>query len=159
MDFTNGWEGKGVWRDGSWVQLYNGSKEHDAQYINTVTEWVRRISAGVHKQNMLLVPNWSTYGAAAPHGTPPADVDANAWNTTHAFVLTNSSDGIVSEGGFVSLPDRCGSGVVGGENISSCFSSAEAFENNLHWLVNMQAAGKAILYAQHSSCALSRAKA
>ena len=140
-----------MWRDGSWVQLYSANRS-DAQYVADIVTWTKAAKAALHAKGLLMTPNWSSYGRAAPpaaDGQPaPSAVDyPEAWNTTEALLLTNLSDGILGEAGFSALADRCGSGERGSKtwpaDIADCPWTEESWANNLLWVQNLQRHGKA----------------
>jgi hypothetical protein len=134
-----------VCRDGSWVQLYSGNRS-DAKYVADIVTWTKAAKAALHAKGLLMIPNWSTYGRAAPpaiDGQPaPSAIDyPEAWNTTEALLLTNLSDGILGEAGFSALADRCGSGERGSKtwpaDIADCPWTEQSWENNLLWVQNL----------------------
>ena len=63
--FTNDFGCAGVWRDGSWVQLYSGNRS-DEKYVSDIVTWTKAAKAALHAKGLLMIPNWSTYGRAAP---------------------------------------------------------------------------------------------
>eukprot|EP01052_Picozoa_sp_SAG31_P046272 SAG31_NODE_8780_length_1388_cov_2.466253_1_plen_337_part_10 len=143
--FTNDFGCAGVWRDGSWVQLYSGNRS-DEKYVSDIVTWTKAAKAALHAKGLLMIPNWSTYGRAAPPAgagqpAPSAVKYPEAWNTTEALLLTNLSDGILGEAGFSALADRCGSGEHGGKtwpaDIADCPWTEESWANNLLWVQNL----------------------
>ena len=134
--WTNDFGASGVFRDGHWVEMYNGTDVHGEPFARDIDNWIAVAAPAIRKQGMLVIPNWSTYGS-----TP--------WNSTRVFAMTNLTDGLANEAGFVSLPERCGTPTSplpggGSNNITSCGWSEEAWINNLNWVLNQQAHGKAM---------------
>ena len=60
-DLGNWSQACGVYRNGSWVQLYNGQKEDDAAWQNNVIYWLSQMQKALHgfSHPLALIPNTS----------------------------------------------------------------------------------------------------
>ena len=130
----------GVWRGGKWVRLQGGyPAEKDVRH------WLEAVHEGVHKQGMLSLPNWSTYGASwGGSVSGPLNDSATGWNGSMAMFLANHSDGLLSEAAFVEMRDACGR-LPPFNNLSACEWDETAFENDLLWVQNLQVRPRQIL--------------
>ena len=130
----------GVWRGGKWVRLEGGyPAEKDVRH------WLEAVHEGVHKQGMLSIPNWSTYGASwGGSVSGPLNDSATGWNGSMAMFLANHSDGLLSEAAFVEMRDACGR-LPPFNNLSACEWDETAFENDLLWVQNLQVRPRQIL--------------
>ena len=89
VGFSNAWGACGVWRNGTWTQLFSG-KPRDPDYTQANVRWMQRFHAGVRKfktksgQPMLLTPNWGIGGS-------------QRYDDPEVLAVGNATDGALSE--------------------------------------------------------------
>ena len=88
----NGFQGCGVFRDGTWVQLYSGKTSGDTAYSNAMVAWLANVKKAVNALSttsgrpMLVIPNFSVGGFK--HDDPLV------------LAVAAATDGVLSEAGF-----------------------------------------------------------
>lgn len=126
-ELENGWGACGVWRTPTdWVQLYNGS-EIDSVFRSAVVGWLGALKAKVNAitttrgQPMAIIPNFSLH--------------LMKWNDSAIWGVGNSTDGIMSESGFL------GGGYRGSGRPYDYIG--DAWMQRVHFARNLQREGKA----------------
>ena len=110
--------------NGSWVQKWNGTRD-DPTYTATVLWWLERFSQGIHTQGLKLMPNFMLGGLH--------------WDDPLVLRIGNLTDGILSEGGFTDNAER--------------LLLTERWEDIIHFMINLQAHGKAYWSIDEWGCA------
>ena len=122
---TNQWKACGAYKgpNNEWVQLYNATDpKNDPQYAVDVLDWTKRVVDAVHNIGLLVIPNFSEQNMEP--------------NTLR---VTNLTDGILAEGGFVSwnpIPNTTSS------DTPPPFTNPDKFALQIHFIRNLQRAGK-----------------
>ena len=84
----NEWKACGAFKgkNGEWVQLYDKTDpQNDPQYAKDVLDWTQRATEQMHALDLLVIPNFNVQNFE-----------------TETLQVTNLTDGILAEGGFVS---------------------------------------------------------
>ncbi len=131
----------GAYRDGKWVQLYDGTVD-DPAYVSAMVVYMQKMAAIVHRYKsrkgvpMLMIPNFSLHGAIVPAGLPPAPPGTKfkswAWDDPAILATSNATDGLLSESGWINF----GQGLASGWQWEQIYNHA----------LNCQAHGKAIYF-------------
>eukprot|EP00935_MAST-01C_sp_MAST-1C-sp1_P001871 g1871.t1 len=122
----NSWAACGAFKgpNGTWVQIYDAANpKTDPKYKKDVLDWTERAVAAIHKEGLLVIPNFSGLSLSS----------------AGALAVGNLTDGILAEAGFAEWNPK--------PNTSSMSTlppktTPAKFEEQVNFVRNLQRAGK-----------------